>query len=70
MKKYKCNCCGEIFDEDEMIVQSYSQGSEFWGSTVYEDYIVCLCPYCKDESEDFDEYVEDEDEDFLDEDEF
>ena len=52
---YKCNECGEIFDEPKEVQEGRG---EFWGMPAYET--MYYCPYC--ESEDFEEYDEDEEE--------
>lgn len=60
MKKYRCNDCGRIFDEDEIATWNESRG-EFWGQPCYET--MSGCPYCH--SGDLDEY----DPDAIDDDE-
>ena len=44
MRKYKCEDCGEIFNEDEAEVKKENQG-EFWGAPAYQEFNVC--PRCK-----------------------
>ena len=55
--KYKCNCCGEVFDEDDAnYVREYV--GEFWGTPAYNNYMTC--PNC--DEEDFEEYREEDEE--------
>ena len=44
LKKYKCEDCGEIFNEDEAGTERERVG-EFWGAPAYKDFIVC--PRCR-----------------------
>ena len=59
---YKCDCCGEIFDEDELEYEIETNCSECWGSPAYEDYSVPVCPFCG--SEDIDETYDDEEDEY------
>lgn len=47
---FKCNCCGNIFEEGEEGTRREYIGS-FWGAPAYKEYDVC--PSCR--SDDFDE---------------
>lgn len=53
---YKCNCCGEIFDEPRVIRESHGFHDGF-AETFY------VCPYC---GGDYDVYDEEVDDDVLD----
>lgn len=55
---YKCNDCGEVFDEPKYVQESRG---EFWGAPCSET--MAYCPHC--ESEDFEEYYGEEDEEEL-----
>lgn len=43
MKRYKCEECGAIFDEDEIARWEEYRG-EFWGTPAYETEVGC--PHC------------------------
>ncbi len=65
--KYRCQECGEVFDEDEVLTETEIESrGEYFGRPAYEPYTYMKCPNCR--SENIEEY--DEFEDFLDEDEF
>ena len=53
----RCNNCDEVFDEDDLESRSECVG-EFWGSPAYDSY--GICPYCG--SDDYDEYIDPEEE--------
>lgn len=74
MRKYKCNWCDCVFDEDEgfqkrvCLEDYYGVGGQFEDST----YIECIaCPECEsvevNEYEEWDSYNEDEDDEEADE---
>ena len=44
--KYKCDDCGEIFDEENCGTRHECVG-EFWGAPAYKDFMVC--PNCDSE---------------------
>lgn len=46
---FKCNCCGEVFDEPQ-VIREYHGFDDF-----YETF--CICPYC---GGDYTEYDPDE----------
>lgn len=56
--KYRCKCCGEMFDEP--LNQSEFMG-EFWGSKAFDEFSVSPC--CRDS---YEEVREDDDEDSTD----
>ena len=57
--RYKCNNCGETFDEDDAEERRDCVG-EFWGSPAYDS--VMVCPECgSDEIEETDEGENDDD---------
>ena len=60
--KYKCGCCGCVFDEEDAIRRTETE--EFWGMTVPIYYMVC--PECREDISEEDEYEEeDEEEEFT-----
>ena len=44
---FKCNCCGEVFDEPRVIRESHGFHDGF-----YETF--CICPYCGGDYDDYD----------------
>lgn len=58
MRKYICDDCGTVFNEDEANTRHECVG-EFWGAPAYKDFMVC--PNC--DSEYIDEYHESEESD-------
>ena len=57
----KCNDCGEVFDDDELIVHKWQEPHPYGEGDAYEEFCECFCPYCHsgDIEEDFDDYIED-----------
>lgn len=43
----KCNNCGEVFDEDEMIVHRWKEPHPYGSGIAYEEMAECMCPFCK-----------------------
>lgn len=50
---YKCNCCGELFEEPEVISVEEDRG-EYWGVPCSETMYYERCPHCGEE-DDFEE---------------
>ena len=47
MMRYICSECKEIFNESEIVVNSYTEKmGEFWGAPAYETFYEDHCPYC------------------------
>lgn len=56
---FKCCNCGNIFEEDEIIIRQESRG-EFWGAPCYEEMVYSPC--CE---YDYTEYREEDDEEDI-----
>ena len=42
----QCNDCGEVFDEDELIVRTWKEPRPYGSGTAWEEMRECLCPFC------------------------
>ena len=47
---YKCNCCGELFEEPEVISVEEGRG-EYWGVPCSETMYYERCPHCGEEDD-------------------
>lgn len=54
-KYYKCEWCGEVLDEDDIVHRSWS---EYYGNGIYQDVGGWFCPECDHEVGDSDEISE------------
>ena len=44
---FQCNDCGEVFDEDELIVHTWKESHPYGDGYADEEMSECLCPFCK-----------------------
>ena len=42
-----CNDCGEVFDEDEVIVHKWQEPHPYGSGIAYEEMSEAFCPFCK-----------------------
>lgn len=44
---YQCNDCGQVFDEDEVIVHRWKERHPYGSGFADEEMAECMCPFCK-----------------------
>ena len=60
-KRYKCYECGEVFEEDDIILKEvWESRGEYWGVPCSEKMVYAYCPHCGAEEDCFDELEEEE----------
>lgn len=61
IQMFHCNDCGEVFEEDEVIVHKWQEPHPYGEGVAYEEMSEAFCPFCRsgDIEESFDDYIED-----------
>ena len=42
----QCNDCGQVFDEDEVIIHSWKEPHPYGEGVAYEELHEAFCPFC------------------------